>query len=49
MMPQHDPLPSPPRPNAEFDRRRRQRAIVTGIALGALAVLFYFIAIAKMS
>lgn len=36
----------PDRP--EFDRRRRSRAIVTAVLLGALVLLFYFISIAKI-
>jgi hypothetical protein len=33
---------------AEFDRRRRSRALVTALLLGGMVALFYFIAIAKM-
>lgn len=36
----------PDRP--EFDRRRRSRAVVTAVLLGAMVLLFYFISIAKM-
>ena len=32
----------------EFDRRRRQRAIVTAIILIALVALFYFVTLAKL-
>lgn len=34
---------------AEVRRRQRGRAIMTALALGALVVLFYAVAIAKMS
>ena len=34
---------------AEFDRRRKSRAVVTALILGAMVVLFYFIAMARMS
>jgi len=34
---------------AEFDRRRRSRALVTALILGGMAVLFYFITIAKIT
>lgn len=37
----------PDRP--EFDRRRRSRAIVTAVLLGAMVLLFYFISIAKIA
>lgn len=41
---------SPDDPNRpEFDRRRRSRAIVTAVLLGALVLLFYFISIAKIA
>lgn len=33
---------------AEVRRRQRGRALVTGLILGALVLLFYAIAIAKM-
>ncbi|MES2288982.1 MAG: hypothetical protein V4530_04530 [Pseudomonadota bacterium] len=40
---------TPDDPNRpEFDRRRRSRAIVTALLLGAMVLLFYFISIAKM-
>jgi hypothetical protein len=40
---------TPDDPNRpEFDRRRRSRAIVTAVLLGAMVLLFYFISIAKM-
>ncbi len=32
----------------EFDRRRRQRALVTALILVALAALFYFVTLAKL-
>ncbi len=32
----------------EFDRRRRARAMVTGLLLGALVILFYLIAIVRI-
>ena len=41
---------SPDDPNRpEFDRRRRSRAIVTAVLLGAMVLLFYFISIAKIA
>ena len=33
----------------EFNRRRRQRAIVTALLLVGLVALFYFITLAKIS
>lgn len=40
---------TPDDPNrAEFDRRRKSRALVTALILGGMVALFYFIAIAKM-
>ena len=36
----------PQRP--EFDRRRRQKNIVTGLALFGMVVLFYFMGAAKL-
>lgn len=38
-----------PSEEAEIRRRQRSRAIVMGIALGALVILFYAISIAKMA
>lgn len=32
----------------EARRRRRQRSLITGLILGALAVLFFFVTIAKI-
>jgi hypothetical protein len=32
----------------EFDKRRRQRAIVTALLLAGLAALFYFITLARI-
>ena len=40
-------MPEDPQ-RAEFDRRRKSRALVTALLLGAMVALFYFIAIAKM-
>lgn len=41
---------TPDDPNRpEFDRRRRSRAIVTAVLLGAMVLLFYFISIAKIA
>lgn len=34
---------------AEYRRRQRTRANITGLILGGLAVLFFFITIAKLS
>jgi hypothetical protein len=34
---------------AEFDRRRKSRAIVTGVILAGVAILFYCITIARIS
>ncbi len=34
--------------NDEFDRRRKSRSIVTALLLVGLAVLFYFITIARI-
>ncbi len=34
---------------AEVRRRQRSRALVTGLILGALVILFYAISIAKMT
>lgn len=34
---------------AEYKRRQRARATVTGIALGLMVLLFFAISIAKMS
>ena len=40
---------TPDDPNrAEFDRRRRQRAIVTAVILISMVALFYFITIARL-
>jgi 4-amino-4-deoxy-L-arabinose transferase-like glycosyltransferase len=38
-----------PAEEAEVRRRQRSRALVTALVLGALVVLFYAIAIAKMA
>jgi hypothetical protein len=38
----------PPADDEAIRRRQRSRAIVTGLCLGALVVLVYFIGIAKM-
>lgn len=38
-----------PEEEREIRARQRSRAIVTGLILGALAILFYAITIAKMS
>ncbi len=41
---------TPDDPNrAEFDRRRRARAIVTALILGGMVALFYFITIARVA
>jgi hypothetical protein len=32
----------------EFDKRRRQRAIVTAVILAGVAALFYFITLARI-
>ena len=37
------------RPDDEFTRRRKSRAIAMALILGALVILFYFITIAKIS
>lgn len=34
--------------NEEFDRRRKQRAVVMALLLVAVCVLFYFIGLARM-
>jgi hypothetical protein len=34
--------------NDDFDKRRRQRAIVTAVLLAGLAALFYFITLARI-
>jgi hypothetical protein len=40
---------TPDDPNrAEFDRRRKSRAIVTALILGGLVALFYFITLARI-
>ncbi|MGE4430254.1 MAG: hypothetical protein AB7E05_05860 [Sphingobium sp.] len=43
--------PDMPQPLDEkaFRARQRSRSLVTGLVLGALAILFYAIAIAKMT
>ena len=33
----------------EFERRRRQRAIITAVILVAMVALFYFITLAKLA
>jgi hypothetical protein len=38
-----------PAEEAEVRRRQRSRALVTGLILGALVILFYAISIAKMT
>jgi hypothetical protein len=38
-----------PAEEAEVRRRQRSRALVTALVLGALVILFYAIAIAKMA
>ena len=38
-----------PAGDEEIRRRQRARALVTGLILGGLAVLFFLISIAKMS
>jgi hypothetical protein len=35
-------------PDAEFNRRRKSRSLVTGLILAAFVVLVFFISIAKM-
>ncbi len=35
--------------NDEFDKRRRQRAIVTALLLAGIAALFYFITLARIA
>ncbi len=41
---------TPDDPNrAEFDRRRKSRALVTALILGGLVALFYFVTIAKIT
>jgi 4-amino-4-deoxy-L-arabinose transferase-like glycosyltransferase len=37
-----------PAEEAEVRRRQRSRSLITGLILGALVILFYAIAIAKM-
>jgi hypothetical protein len=39
----------PPLDQAEVRRRQRSRALLMAILLGALVVLIYFVAIAKIS
>ncbi|MFZ4747144.1 MAG: hypothetical protein ACOYLK_09660 [Sphingomonas sp.] len=40
---------TPDDPNrAEFDRRRKSRALVTALILGGLVALFYFITLARI-
>jgi hypothetical protein len=36
-------------PDDEFLRRRKSRSIVTALILGGLAVLFFFITLAKIA
>ena len=36
-------------PDDEFIRRRKSRSLVTGLLLGAMVLLFYFIAMAKIA
>ena len=40
--------PTPPFDEAEYRRRQKQRSRLTGLLLGALALLFFFITIAKI-
>jgi hypothetical protein len=42
------PYPKVPRLTPEEQRRRRQRSIAIAVALGAIAVLFYVVTIAKL-
>jgi len=42
-------VPPPPIDEKLVRQRQRSRALVTGLVLGALAILFYAIAIAKMT
>jgi hypothetical protein len=35
-------------PDDEFTRRRKSRSVVTALILGAFAVLFFFMTIAKI-
>ena len=45
---QEPPAPEQPFDEAEYRRRQRSRANLTAVMLGALAILFFFITIAKM-
>jgi hypothetical protein len=36
-------------PDDEFLRRRKARSLVTALLLGAIVILFYFIAIARIA
>lgn len=40
--------PAPWRPSEEDLRRRRSRSLALGLALGALALLFFIVTIAKL-
>lgn len=40
--------PALPTPGAEQQKRRRSRSIAIAVALGAMALLFYVVTIAKM-
>lgn len=42
-------IPLTPIDRVEFDRRRKSRSIVTGVILVGVAILFYFITIARIS
>jgi hypothetical protein len=35
--------------NDEFEKRRRQRAIITAVLLVGMAALFYFITLARLT
>ncbi len=37
------------KPDEEFERRRRSRALITALLLVAMAALFYFITLAKLT
>lgn len=41
--------PEKPDQEAEFNRRRQQRSIVTAVLLVGMCLLFYFITLARIS
>lgn len=47
--PEEGGVPQSPMDDKLIRQRQRSRSLVTGLVLGALAILFYAIAIAKMT